>query len=69
MKTVYKPSVPKADCLAYENGECKILTATYCALSQKCGHYKTQSQYMESIKKASERCCKIGKKNNRVSGH
>lgn len=80
MKTVNKISFePKHDCQAYQNGECQILTETYCRRSKKCGHYQTAIQHAAGIKKAQARLENLGinvskysvlkQKNNRVSGN
>ena len=43
MKTVNaKANEPKYDCFACLDGECQILTDTYCKRSKKCGHYQTK---------------------------
>lgn len=60
MKTVNRESLPKADCWAYENVECQILTETCCERGRKCGHYKNWAQHLESKRKAHKCYKKIG---------
>lgn len=70
---------PKYECFACKNGECTILTETYCKRSDKCGHYKTQWQFDADLRRANARLKSLGaaisgkykqtQKNNRVSGN
>lgn len=80
MKTVNSGTVtPKHDCWAYSDGECTILTTTHCRNSEKCGHYQTEIQRAQGLKKAQARLKALGidvskykvlqQKNNRVSGN
>lgn len=80
MKTVNAEQfTPKHDCWALHNGECSILTTTHCKNSEKCGHYQTEIQRAQGLKKAQARlkalCIDVSKykvlqtKNNRVSGN
>ena len=80
MKTVNAERLkPKHDCWALHNGECSILTTTHCRNSEKCGHYQTEIQRAQGLKKAQARLKSLGidvskykvlqTKNNRVSGN
>lgn len=70
---------PKHDCWALHNGECSILTTTHCRNSEKCGHYQTEIQRAQGLRKAQARLKALGidvskykvlqTKNNRVSGN
>ena len=80
MKTVNTGlCTPKHDCWAFQHGECQILTTRHCKNSEKCGHYQTEIQRAQSLKKAQARLTALGvdvskykvlqTKNNRVSGN
>lgn len=74
---------PKYECFACKNGECTILTETYCKRSEKCGHFKTKAKFDADLRKANARLKSLGvlaiekyikkyknaQKNNRVSGN
>lgn len=52
MKTVNAGlCTPKHDCWAFQHGECQILTTTHCKSSDKCGHYQTEIQRAQGLKK------------------
>lgn len=80
MKTVNTGlCTPKHDCWAFQHGECQILTTTHCKNSEKCGHYQTEIQRAQGLKKAQARLKALDvdvskykvlqTKNNRVSGN
>lgn len=80
MKTVNRKLYePRSDCWACKDGECQILTETYCVRSRKCGHYQTEIQRAAGLKKAQARLKELGinvskysvlaQKNNRVSSN